>query len=243
MLSYWSQLADPDTLWIAFGGKAEDFDGVPTKQKIFISSNRIRVLGCDARNDRQCVFQAFAEIIASRSEVGFVNLAECDLIPLVQGVNELQISKLNERKADMIGYDLSRVDRTISAFHINHRADGGLQRTIQRISVREDKDLVLRMVGYGGFWRRDAFLDTASVAQTEAVYTELWMPTIAHHLGYRVVDNEQPCFSYFMRLPKQPPTAEFEQAKKRGDWYFHPHKSFWERSNGLQTATLASCRY
>ena len=60
------------------------------------------------------------------------------------------------------------------------------------------------------------------------IYMELYLPTLAHHLGFRVRDfGEQ---NRFVQVLKDA-TDDIEQARKEGAWTLHPVKRLWKDSN------------
>ncbi len=44
------------------------------------------------------------------------------------------------------------------------------------------------MFGSGSFWTREAFCAVCAVEEPFPIYMELYLPTLAHHLGFRVRD-------------------------------------------------------
>ena len=43
------------------------------------------------------------------------------------------------------------------------------------------------MFGSGPFWTREAFVGVCSIPQTINCYFKIFLPTLAHHLGYRAI--------------------------------------------------------
>jgi hypothetical protein len=48
------------------------------------------------------------------------------------------------------------------------------------------------MFGSGSFWKQDAFEAVAEVEETFPIYLEIYLPTLAHHLGFRLRDLSDP---------------------------------------------------
>jgi len=67
-----------------------------------------------------------------------------------------------------------------------HQSDPDFLPYWQSVSRREEKGVVLSMFGSGSFWSREAFLAIAARKQEIPCSMELYLPTLAHHLGYRV---------------------------------------------------------
>jgi hypothetical protein len=80
------------------------------------------------------------------------------------------------------------------------------------------------MFGTGSFWTREAFCAVAATEEPFPIYLELYLPTLAHHLGFRVRDfTEQ---NRFVRITKDE-TESIEQARAEGAWTLHPVKRLW----------------
>jgi hypothetical protein len=80
------------------------------------------------------------------------------------------------------------------------------------------------MLGTGSFWCREAFDAVANVRETTPIYLELFIPTVAHHLGFRlreVIEHNQ----FVLSRPTKGVTIE--AARRAEAWTFHPHKTFW----------------
>jgi len=70
-------------------------------------------------------------------------------------------------------------------------------------------------------WTREAFLAVSEQHQSIRCYLELYLPTLAHHLGFRVRGwNED--HHLISNLPNK--SVTLEEARKRGSWTVHPVK-------------------
>jgi hypothetical protein len=93
------------------------------------------------------------------------------------------------------------------------------------LSVRRDKTTILTMLGSGSFWRREPFDAVANVYETTPIYLEIFFPSVAHHLGFRVRDISEHC-NYV--LPRPVKGISIEAARRAEAWMFHPHKTVWD---------------
>ena len=224
MLDWWKTSAPADSLWIAYGGTKEEFAAIPWEQKFYLTSNRIRTK--DSQRERQSYHEIFQLAVSLGILDGrrYVHLAEFDQIPLQPALNMLQSRVLNRLRADILGYRLARIDGTNHAHYLSHMHDPGFSRFLHRISRRADKGVVLSFVGFGSFWTVEAFRAVAAVAEPMPVYLELWMPTVAHHLGFKIRKIDEP--ERFNALDGDA-SSLIDEATAAGMWNVHPVKSRW----------------
>jgi hypothetical protein len=78
--------------------------------------------------------------------------------------------------------------------------------------------------GFGTFWRTEAFRLVAGLDEPFPIYLELFMPTVAHHLGCRVRRVPHP-----ERFTLTLGVVEHLQAEAiaAGAWFIHPVKQKW----------------
>ena len=233
-ITAWEAVCERENLLLAYGGPEAAFPGIDHEPKLFISDARLRTRG--HQRERQSyagIFRAAAAWLArNRPQVAFVHFAEFDHLPLVPDLNQRQTVRLAETRADLLGYHLRRVDGTNDPHFLYHTAAPEFSQFLRRISVRKDPSVVLTMLITGAFWRRTAFEAAAAVEESTPIYLELAVPTIAHHLGFRVGDfgaqNAFVCSSGER-------SGELTSASSRGAWTLHPVKT-------LNAATLATVR-
>lgn len=221
LLEYWKPVCSVENLWIAFGGTREDFEKLDYPRKVFIDDAKLRTR--DHQRERQSyngIFKAMAPVV-ERENPDFIYLCEYDQIPVVADLNERQLRAIQAENADVMGHWLYRVDGTGHAHFLFQESNPSFDRFLKSISKRNDPSVVLTMFGSGSFWSREAFLAIATQEQTIECYLELYLPTVAHHLGFRVRgwNEDQHLIS---NLPS--PTVTVEEARKRTSWTVHPVK-------------------
>ncbi len=82
------------------------------------------------------------------------------------------------------------------------------------------------MLGTGSVWRREAFDAVADIAEPFPIYLEIYQPTLAHHMGFRVrplPDQDQ--FVDNLRDMSE----QIDAARTCGAWVIHPVKRLWNR--------------
>ena len=221
LMDRWSHVSSPESVWVAFGGSRSEFDLLDYPRKVFIDDPGLRK--SDNQRDKQSytgVFRAMTEAIRSFSP-DFIHLCEFDHVVLVPDLNARQVEEMTREQADVMGHLLVRMDNSGHYFHLYHESDERFAPFWERLSLREEKGVVLNMFGSGSMWTRQAFLAVASKAEEIPCYLELYLPTLAHHLGYRVR-----CWRESMHMISNLPSSmiNLETAVRRGCWTIHPIK-------------------
>lgn len=227
MIDRWSECVDRDSIVIAHGGEQRDFDAIAHEKKLFVDDARLRT------RDHQREFQSYtqllqmaAELLKKNPQVQFVYFAEYDHLPLVAELNQRQIARLSEEKADLLAFHVHRVDDTNNPHSLYHSADPRFMRFWAEMTRRTEPEVVLSMFGTGCFWTREAFCALAGIEEPFPIYMEIYLPTLAHHLGFRVRDFAEQ--NRFVRaLEKE--ICGIDQARKQGAWTLHPVKRLWDR--------------
>ena len=153
-----------------------------------------------------------------------IHFAEYDHLPLIPDFNALQLARLEEERADVMAFQLTRVDGTNQPHFLDHAYEPEFLTYWSTFSVRDDKSIILSMFGSGTFWTLEAFKAVAAQMEPFPIYLELYLPTMAHHLGFRLRDWGQQ--NDFVRS-----LGDFvdriDEARRRGAWLLHPVKTLW----------------
>ena len=80
------------------------------------------------------------------------------------------------------------------------------------------------MFGSGSFWTKEAFEAVATLPEEIPMYLELFQPTAAHHLGFRVRSFREQ--SRFVRNLGDLGT-QLDSLRTQGAWSAHPVKTLW----------------
>lgn len=226
MVDFWSGCVSTESILIAHGGNREEFDKIAHAPKIFLDDMRIRT------SDHQREFQSYSGLFRAVADwlettgrnFEFIYFAEYDHVPLVSDLNERQLQRLQREHADVLGFSLARVDETNQAHFLYHAANPRFVEFWRQISVRPDPNVVLSIFGSGSFWTRDAFCAVAAVEEPFPIYMELYLATVAHHLGFRVRDFAEQ--ERFVRAEGDL-TSKIDKARADGGWTLHPVKRLW----------------
>ncbi len=228
MLAWWKERVPIESIVIAYGGTQSDFAVVNHQSKILIDDPRLRT------RDHQRELQSYSKLFHNVSQFlntqgqdfQFVHFIEYDHLPLVADLNARQIERLVEEQADVLGFHLHRVDGTNNAHFLYHASNEKFASYWSEITCRTESEVVLSMFGSGSFWKREAFDAVASVPEPFPIYMEIYLPTLAHHLGFRVREfADQNQFVGVLRDK----TKQIARDQAKGAWTLHPVKQLWNR--------------
>jgi len=226
MLAYWSEYVPAGSILLAYGGPREEFDAIAHRQKCYVDDSRLRT--SDHQREFQSysgLFQQAAAFLATEGTAfRFVHFAEYDHLPLVADLNARQVQLLRAEDADVLAFHLHRVDGTNHPHFLYHAAEDRFHALWAGISRRSDPKVVLSIFGSGSFWTREAFLAVSSRTEPFRMYLEIYLPTLAHHLGFRVRGfGVQDRFIDVLGDE----TDKIEAARAGGAWTLHPAKRLW----------------
>jgi len=226
MLAWWRDFAEEDQLLVLHGGTPGDFSALAHTFKSYIDDPRLRTT--DHQREMQsytAIYHAIATFLRAHEEFDRVFIAEYDHVPLDRNFDTHLRLRLEREKADMIGCAVSRVDDTNFPHYLQAIAVPGFCEFWKKTTLREEPEVVLSMLGTGSFWTREALVEMGSHGEPFPIYHELYVPTLVHHLGFRIRplggDQEQ-----FVQ-PLGDLTTEVKQYQTAGAWTLHPVKRMW----------------
>ena len=222
LAAWWGNVAPAESLLLIHGGPDADFPAIRVPNKIHVSSQRLRT--GDHPRERQGyteVFAAVSEWMKGR-DFTHVYFAEFDHLPLVADLDQRLLDRLAAENADVLAHAVRRVDDTGWHHYLYHCQDPEFHRHWERISRRADKRVIFSMLGTGSFWTRAAFDAVAAEKEPFPIYLEIYLPTLAHHLGYRVrsLAGEE---RWVRNLGDF--RGKIREARLAGAWTIHPVKS------------------
>ncbi len=209
---------------LCYGGSQENFAQIAHEPKIFIDDPRLRTR--DHQRERQSytrIFQKASAWLRDRPQFGYVYFAEFDHWPVAKDFEARLIERLQREGADVLAHQLARRDQTSCVYYLSHLNDPRFLPWLRQISRRAEPAVVLNMFGSGSFWTREAFLSVGEAAEPFPMYLETYLPTLAHHLGFRVRDFQEQ--NRFVSVTGDR-YAEIEPARQSGAWTIHPVKTW-----------------
>lgn len=222
-IAQWKPFIQSHSLLLAYGGDQNFFPAIAFEPKVFVADPQLRLR--DQQRQQQSwtgVLHAVRDYLQAQPDLDYVYLVEYDQIPLVPDLLDRMTNRLQSEGADAIVHHLHRIDGTSNPHYLYHSNDKRFHAYFAALSRRSDSQVILSMLGTGSFWNREAFDAIASHQEPFPIYVEVYLPTLAHHLGFRIRD-----------LPDQNPFvthlgnrgAEIEPARNRGAWSLHPVKT------------------
>lgn len=224
MVEFWQKKTNPAHIIVAFGGAESEFDAIEGK-KIFIGDPRLRTV--DHQREKQSYTGVLTAAVEALAECDWdsLYLAEFDMLPLSDSLFNHLRSHADSENADLLGHRAWRIDDTLHPHYGNHIAITEWENWISKLSFREDKNVVLSCLGCGQWWRREALEAVTVIGEPVPAYLELHLPTLAHHLGFRVRGlKAQDTFVSTEPFPAERAT----QFDAEGAWIMHPHKTLWK---------------
>jgi hypothetical protein len=226
MLDYWAERVERNGVLVAYGGSPDEFDRITHENKIFISDPRLRTR--DHQRELQSYTGIFRDVVSFLAARGwqpqYVHFAEYDHLPIAADLNALQVERLNAEGADLLGFHVQRIDGTSHPHYLYHLSNPEFSSHWARLTRRRDPEVVLSMFGTGSFWHAETFAAVTAEEERVPCYMELYLPTLAHHLGFRVRDfGEQNLF--VRNLGDR--ASEIEACRAAGAWTLHPVKHLW----------------
>ncbi len=224
MLAWWRDYAPADDVLVAFNGSQEVYAALPHPHKVRVEDPRLRTRDhVRQRQSYTAVWRAASRWLAGR-DFTHVHFAEYDCLPLVTDLNARQLARLEEERADALCYQLQRADGTNWPHVLAYGNEPEFAAYWESISVREDRRTVLSMLGSSSFWTRAAFDAVAARDEPFPMYLEIYLPTLAHHLGYRLRDwGEQN--RHVRNLGEF--ADRIDRARQDRAWTLHPVKTLW----------------
>lgn len=225
MVDWWKGKMPGAQIVVAYGGSREGFDSLDVEDAYFVDDPELRTR--DHPRERQSylgVMRGALPFIDSGAP-DWVYLAEYDEVPLAEDFSERLMANVEHEDADVLGHDLFRVDGTSNSHYLAHAYDPGFIEFWKGVSVRENRSMVLSMLGCGSLWRASAFREIALLKPPLRIYLELYLPTAAHHLGYRV--RPYGMDGRLMHPSHEKSRGDVERELEAGSWCIHPCKEFW----------------
>lgn len=208
---------------VCHGGKREDFDAIDHSEKIFVEDPSLRG-PLSQQQYTGLLLHAWNSVIEEDEEIDLVFLAEYDHIVLRDDF-EIALRKVIEHSgADFLGKNCSRRDDTNWPHALRARRDRELFSLVDAVSTRHQRDALWGCLGTGMLMRREALQAFAQIDHVPG-YLELYVPTLIHHLGFRLddVDRFSDLYAY-VNAPPEKDLAALRAARSERHFFCHPFK-------------------
>lgn len=238
----WKEIDSTSEVLIAYGGAPEEFKHLSYSiPAVYVDDPALRTR--DHTRERQqysaVLLQAASWLDLNAPNVSHVHLAEYDVVPTIPNVGHQLVSVLVDQDADVAGYGLLDISGSIHPHSAHESGNPDFMDHLEKTSLRECKGRILSMLGCSSIWTLAAFRKVAH-AGAPRVYLEIGMPSLAHHLGFRVrpIPEAQQKFVTF----EGDFTNRIGEFQNEGSWLVHPCKDFWNQTNSDKPAIAASSR-
>ena len=223
-LEYLRRLAPRSRFVVCHGGKHDDFDGITHQDKLFIDDDTLRTDRAWNQSAFKLLGSAHQAFVAG-NDIEAVFLFEYNHLVL-RGDFELALEQLlNLSGADFVAKTCVPKDTNNWVHAIRARHDPEFMAFLGQISVRDDPARLYGCLGTGFVIRRAALEALLAVTPPRLDYHELYLPTVLHHLGFRLADVDElsDIYDEVAYLPAKT-LPQVLQAKRRGHFFVHPFK-------------------
>jgi hypothetical protein len=183
-------------------------------------------------------YQSYHGVFAALAEHSFdaLYLIEYDHLILDPGFEDALIDLAERNGADFMGKNCVPRNGTNWPHYTRFRRDPDLLEHLLRISTRDDPTVLFGTLGNGMWLSRDALDSYLSLEAHPRCYGELYVPTVLHHLGHRLVDIDAVSDLYaHVRWEPDYGLAELTALRDDGATFVHPVKSAAFRARAAQS--------
>lgn len=214
----------PGPILLCHGGTPERFAAVRWPRKRFLAHPGLRSPAATFQTYDEAL-EAAHEVLEADRRIDAIVVLEYDQVPLAPGLDEAVLALLEQTGAGLVGK--TAVDRTATNWwhRVRYRDDPALLEHLRRVSVREDPTRIYGCLGTGFAMTREALAAYVAVEHPDGIYNELYVPTLVHHLGFRVedVDVHGDLYAHVRFEPSYTP-AEARALRDAGVLVVHPYK-------------------
>jgi hypothetical protein len=220
------QAVAPDARFvICYGGKIDEFEQIDFKHKLFINDPTLRGPERHLQSLTAIFELIWTAYFEAEQSVDSLYIIEYDHLVLDPRF-ETRLRELASRtRADFMGKNCVDCTATNEAQYVRFRRDARLLGHLRSLSVRDDPTRLFRCLGDGMWISRHALEAYVGVGEHPPCYCEVYVPTLLHHLGFRVVDVD--AHSDLYQDVRYMPRFDVEQAMARfadGAIFLHPVK-------------------
>jgi hypothetical protein len=210
---------------VCHGGARSAFDRIEWGEKVFVDDPTLRGPAQHLQSLTQIFRTVWHRYFARDAELDSLYLIEYDHL-ILDGTFEHRLRELAlDTGADLLGKRCVDLTATNVAHYVRFRRDQQLLRHLAGLSVREDRARMFGCLGDGMWLARRALEAYVEVGEHPPCYCEVYVPTLLHHLGFRVVDVDaySDLYSNVRWLPERSAPEVLELARA-GAVFVHPAK-------------------
>jgi len=224
-VQYLHGIAPASRFAICHGGRFEDFSRLEYTDKVFVDDPSLRAPPRTFQSYHETFALLYDRFLRNDPILGSVYIFEYDHL-ILDGDFEQRITDLAVASgADFMGKTCVERTGTNWLHYLRFRNDRRLLTHLRSVSVHEDCARMYGCLG-NGFWLTRAALEAyLAVIEHPPCYGELYVPTLLHHLGFRVVDVDGHGDLYrYVRPDGEFLLSEVLRLKHHGETFVHPYK-------------------
>ena len=223
-LAYLRRVVPEGRAVVAYGGTREEFARLDHERSVFIEDPSLRG-PIREQSYNEVLAATYERFVAPDPGIEWVHLIEWDHVPLRDDYAQRLLGAAEAARADLAGKNLVERSGTNWPHALAAAQDAPLQALLDRVSVRDGAHHAI-FGGLGNGWLiRRAALEAFLAVDHVPGYVELYLPTLVHHLGFRVADFTQ-LGTDFDHVRWSPPFSleEARALRARGATAVHPVK-------------------
>lgn len=210
---------------VCHGGSEEEFVKVEHEDKVFLDDPTLRGPPRSLQSWTQVFAAVWKRWFVPNPGLGALYLLEYDHLVLAADFEQRLSDLAVETAADFMGKNCVERTATNWEHYVRFRHDPELLAHLRAVSVRDDPTTLFGCLGDGMWLSRAALEAYVSVGHHPPCYNELYVPTLVHHLGLRVVDVDAHSDLYrFVRWSPPFTREEVVGAVRAGAPFVHPVK-------------------
>jgi len=240
-LRWLREIAPGSRFAVCHGGERGEFEALDESDKAFVDDPTLRAAARSFQSYHETFAVVWERWLRSEPSIDGVYLFEFDHLVL-RPEFEVALRDLAARTgADLLGKNAGVRNGTNWEHYTRFRRDEALLAHLQQVSVRDDPTTILGTVACALWLSRAAIESYVAVPVYPHCYGELYVPTLLHHLGYRIVDVDPWSDLYrHVRWTPEYPGAEAEALRRSGATFLHPVKDPAARAGLLAAAASAA---
>jgi len=211
---------------VCHGGSREDFEGVETDDKVFMDDPSLRGPARHLQSWTQAFEAIWHRYFESDDSLDSLYLFEFDHLILDRDYEQRLRDLAEATRAGFMGKNCVPREGTNWEHYVRWRRDERLLAHLRSISVREQPTKLYGCLGDGMWLSRNALRSYVAVGEHPPCYNETYVPTLLHHLGFRVVDvdSHSDLYSHVRFAPVFCFDEVMSLAKRGGTAFVHPVK-------------------
>ena len=210
---------------VCYGGARSEFDRIDWPERFFVDDPSLRVPGQHLQSWTQIFETAWHDYFVGDAELDSLYLIEYDHV-ILDAMFEHRLRELALASgAEFLGKTCVDHTATNSAHYVRFRRDPRLLNHLKNLTVREDHERLFGCLGDGMWLSRSALEAYVHVDDHPPCYCEIYVPTLLHHLGFRVVDVDAHSDLYHhVRWLPEFTVDEVVELARAGVVFVHPVK-------------------